>query len=228
MDLGGGYHGGQAPAVGGAHIHELDEAQGVPLLAGEGSEVQDLVLVDAALQDAVELEGREARRAGGLEPRQHPGEGQVRVAEGLEPVRTQGVEADGQAAQARRAEVGGQLRQQDAVGGEGQVLEAGHSRQHLHQQGQLPAQQGLAPGQADLGDAQAGEDPGQPGDLLEAEQGLPGQEGVVRPEGLPRHAVAAAEVAAVGDRDAQGLEGATQGVEGFHNPPSIIPCERSQ
>src|SRR5512133_4140158 len=57
--LGGGNHGLHLPAVGGAHVHELDEAQGVAALAGEGGEVEDLVVVDAALEDAVEFDGTE-------------------------------------------------------------------------------------------------------------------------------------------------------------------------
>jgi hypothetical protein len=54
-----------APAVAGAHVHVFDEAQHVAVLAREGRERQHLVLVHAALHDAVELDAFEARRARG-------------------------------------------------------------------------------------------------------------------------------------------------------------------
>jgi hypothetical protein len=61
----------------------------------------------------------------------------------------------------------------------------------------------LAAGQAQLAHAQADEHGGGPGDLLEAQQRGVGQEVVLVIEHLLGHAVAAAEVAAVGHRDAQ-------------------------
>src|SRR5205809_211059 len=67
----------------------------------------------------------------------------------------------------------------------------------------VAAHQRLAPGQADLLHAETDEDARQPRDLLEAEDGAVRQERVIGVEHLARHAVHAAEVAAVGDRDAQ-------------------------
>ena len=94
----------------------------------------------------------------------------------------------------------------------------GTASQHPHQARQLPAQEGLAAGDAELGDAEADEDPDEAGDLFKAEDGLPRQVGVVGAEHLAGHAVGAAEVAAVCDRDAEGLEGPAQDVEGCHIP----------
>ena len=62
----------------------------------------------------------------------------------------------------------------------------------------MAAQQGLAAGQPDFLHAMGDEDAGQAGDLLEAQQVLVGQELVVLVEHFLGHAVAAAEVAAVG------------------------------
>ena len=56
------------------------------------------------------------------------------------------------------------------------------------------------------------EDPGEARDLLEREQVGVRQELVVRIEDILRHAVDAAEIAAVGDRDAQVVQPATAGV----------------
>ena len=61
----------------------------------------------------------------------------------------------------------------------------------------------LAAGEADLLDALGDEDAGEAGDLLEGQDLAAGQELVVAAEDLLRHAVGAAEVAAVGDGDAQ-------------------------
>src|SRR5438876_335919 len=69
--------------------------------------------------------------------------------------------------------------------------------------GEDPPHQRLASREADLLHAQADEDARQPRDLLEAEDGAVRQERVTGVEHLARHAVHAAEVAAVGDRDAQ-------------------------
>src|SRR5690606_18843187 len=57
--------------------------------------------------------------------------------------------------------------------------------------------------EADLLDAEAGEDAREPRDFLEAEERRLRQEPVARAEYFARHAVHAAEIAAVGDGDAQ-------------------------
>src|SRR5262245_30162407 len=61
----------------------------------------------------------------------------------------------------------------------------------------------LPPGDPELLDAERGHDPHQALDLLEAEELRPGEEAVLLAVDLRRHAVGAAEVAAVGDRDAK-------------------------
>ena len=72
-------------------------------------------------------------------------------------------------------------------------------REPLHERGQIAPQQRLAAGQPDLVDAERREDVDQRLDLLEVQDVLARQPHVV----LLRHAVAAAQVAAVGDRQAQ-------------------------
>jgi hypothetical protein len=67
------------------------------------------------------------------------------------------------------------------------------------------AQQRLAAGQPDLADPDADEDPQQRVSSSKLQQLLAVEEGVVGAEHLPRHAVGAAQVAPVGDRDAQVL-----------------------
>ena len=77
------------------------------------------------------------------------------------------------------------------------------SAQHADQHLEVLAQQRLAAGQPDLAHAVRDEQRGDARDLLEGQQRRMRQEGVVLVEHFLRHAVAAAEVAAVGDRDAQ-------------------------
>src|SRR5437879_8235016 len=105
------------------------------------------------------------------------------------------------------------LRQQDAVGSQGEVLDPGIAPEHAHQSRQVLAQQGLAAGQAHLVHAELREDAGQRVDLLEREDGLARQPGVL----LLRHAVLAAQVAPVRDRNAQAAERPAEGVgDGRH------------
>ena len=75
--------------------------------------------------------------------------------------------------------------------------------EHRDEPLQVAAQQRLAAGEPHLRDALVRERCGQPRDLLEREQLGAWQERVVVAEDLLRHAVGAAEVAAVGDRDPQ-------------------------
>src|SRR5690606_7460432 len=84
--------------------------------------------------------------------------------------------------------------------------------QHSDEAVEVLAQQRLATGEPDLLDAVRHEDRRDPGDLLEAQQGRLRQERIVAPEHCLRHAIGAAEVAAVGDRDAQVVQATTETV----------------
>jgi len=94
-----------------------------------------------------------------------------------------------------------------AVGGQREIERAAvaraQARQHLDQPLDVLAKQRLAACQAHLLDAVLDEQPRQPRDLLEGQQVGVRQEAVAAVEHLLGHAVGAAEVAAVGDRDAQ-------------------------
>jgi hypothetical protein len=75
--------------------------------------------------------------------------------------------------------------------------------QHAHQPFQVLAQQRFAAGQADLFDPMLDEQPCNAGDLFERQQRIVRQVLVVLVEHFLRHTVDAAEVAAVGDGNAQ-------------------------
>jgi carboxypeptidase Q len=120
----------------------------------------------------------------------------------VELVLVERIEADRQPAQAGGAQRHGVLGEEAAVGGHRQV-EVAERGEAAHEVVQVAAQQRFAAGQADLAHAELDEEPCQPLDLLEMEQRVARQELPVRPEHPPRHAVRAAEVAAVGHRDAE-------------------------
>ena len=86
---------------------------------------------------------------------------------------------------------------------------------------EIAAQQRLASGDPQLADAELDEDPSDAFDLLEGEELAPREEAVVVPEDLLGHAVDAAEVAAVGDRDAQVAYRATECVDDSHRRESV-------
>src|SRR5690606_1396978 len=74
-------------------------------------------------------------------------------------------------------------------------------------------QQRLAPGDAQLAHAEFGEDRRHALEFLEGEQLAPGEELVSAAELLLRHAVDAAKIASIGDRDAQVVDGPRQPVD---------------
>ena len=129
-----------------------------------------------------------------------------------EHVRVERVEADGDAIEAGGLELGGVLGEQHAVGGERDVLDAGQRREIADEIGEIRAQQRLAAGDAHLLHAGAHEHARQAQDLREVEPLAGFQEAVRLVKGLARHAIRAAEIAAVHDRDAQVVDGPPQRV----------------
>ena len=81
----------------------------------------------------------------------------------------------------------------------------------------VPAHERLAAGDPHCANAELREDADDPGELLEAQELLALEKDVVPAVDLLRHAVDAAKVAPIGDRDAQRLERAAELVEqGLH------------
>jgi hypothetical protein len=142
----------------------------------------------------------QAGRQGRVDPGQHLGQvaapGQLAEQLGLE-----GVERDVDPPHAQAGQVGGVSGQLGAVGGQGQLVQRAGSqmpRQPLDQGHDPLADQRLAAGQPQLAHAQAHEGRGQPIQFLQRQDLRLRQEGHVL-----GHAIGAAQVAAVGDRDAQ-------------------------
>ena len=204
-----------APAVGRADVHELDEAQdvaGALEMPRHGLDV--LVGVTPRLTTMSTLTGVRPAFGGGVDGAEDLVDREVDVVHRTERRVVQRVEADRDAVEPRRLQGPRPLRrQQRAVGGHGDVVEAVDAGEHLDQLLEVAAQQGLAAGQAHLLDAEADEQTREARDLLEAQQLVARQEGVVAAEDLLRHAVGAAEVAAVRDRDAQVMQRPVERIE---------------
>src|SRR5690606_10748211 len=105
---------------------------------------------------------------------------------------------------------------QGAVGGQREfrsfARRGAQAGQHADQAIEVLAHERLAASEPELPDPLGHEYAGDPRDLLEGQEGGLRQEGVVPAEHLARHAVGAAEIAAIGDRNAQVAQPAAETV----------------
>ena len=169
----------------------------------------------AALHHDVDLD-REARVGSRVDPRQHARDREVDVVHRAEDLVVERVEAHGDPGEARVGERLGLLREERRIRRQRDVEVVSECREPLDQELEIAAQERLAAGDAQLPDAEVDEDARNALDLLEREQLAPGEEAVVVSEDLLRHAVDAAEVAAVGDRDPEIADRPAEGVGDGH------------
>jgi hypothetical protein len=109
------------------------------------------------------------------------------------------------------------LAQTHAIGGEAKFFQRAAlemAGEIVHQFSDAPAHQRLAPGQADMPDPAADQQTGQPVQLFQRQQVLLGQELHVL-----GHAISAAQIAAVGHRQADIIHGPAEGID--HGPLKI-------
>ena len=161
---------------------------------------QHVVVVETALDHHVHLDRREAGSRSGIDARQHAADRIVRVVHAAEEGVVECVEAHRDAIQPRLAQAPRHLAEQHAVGGQRQ-FESADCRELGDELVDILAQQRFAAGDADLLHAARLEQAGEAGDFLETQQFRSRQKGVVVAEATARHAIHAAEVAAIGDRD---------------------------
>jgi hypothetical protein len=147
----------------------------------------------------------------GVDAREHAAE-LAAPGDGAKPIGVERVERDVDAGQARARERLGQLGEQMAVRRHHDLLDACDPCEPRDELDEAPAYGRLAAGQPDLADAQASEQRDDLLELLERQQRRPRLE-VQRARELFRHAVRAAVVAAVGDRDAQVTNASRERVE---------------
>ena len=114
------------------------------------------------------------------------------------------------------ASASARAREEGSVRRERQVLDAVQRRQARDEALEPAPHERLPAGEPDLPDAERDRRADDALDLVEVQDLRARQERVVRPERLARHAVATAEVAPVGDADAQVAHRALEGVEDGH------------
>ena len=195
----------EAPAVRGADVHVLDEAERVPGAAEALGEPDDVSVVDAALDDRVHLD-RQAGGGGRVDPLEHAGDREVDVVQRREDLVVERVEADRDAVEPGAGERLRLLRAAATRSSSGRARDPGSSCRSSTRCSTLRRTSGSPPVIRTVRTPSPAKTRGDAGDLLEREQLLAVEERVVAAEDLLRHAVDAAEVAAVGDRDAQRLE----------------------
>src|SRR3989454_1097145 len=199
------------PARRTADVHVLDEADlGSDALA-ELDEVHELVIVHPANDDRVELRPREAGARHRLDALQDLGV-ILATRERGEPIGAQGVEAHRHAVEPRFLERARQLGEQHAVGRDREVAQARLGGEEADEARQVASQERLAARETDFVHPEIHEDVGERADLFEVEDLLAREPDVV----LLGHAVLAAQVASVGDRDAEVPERPTVGVVDPH------------
>ena len=167
------------------------------------SHSDDLVAIHAALEHHVDLDRRKPHRLCGSYAFQHHADRHAGIAHMAESGLAQAVQADSNTRQPGVMECPGFFAEQHAIGGQRnlyrfacRVVEFGEFLDHMLD---AAPQQRFATGQADLLHTQPGEQSGQSLDLFEAEQLGARQEGIPLVEYFARHAVGAAQIAAVGD-----------------------------
>ena len=180
-----------------------------PCFAGPGHEVVELVLVDPAQRHGIDLD----REPGSLRCRE-PFENHIEPAAAGdlgEFRRVERVDRDVDPAHAAIAQFAGIAGELAAVGRQGQLVEragAEMAAERAEEGHDVAADQRLTAGQAELLDAEPDEGAAHPVELFE------GQElGFRQKRHLFRHAIDAAEVAAVGDRYAQIGDGSSKRVD---------------
>jgi hypothetical protein len=208
-DLGGRDHLVPVPRVVGVERHLLDEAQLVAARDGPLEEIRRLVVVDAAHEHRVDLDGREPRCRGGVDAVEHAVEERPARDE-PERLGVHGVERDVDPVEPRVLERLRARGQADRVGRERDLGPVGERRAGRDDLDEVASQQRLTAREAHLPHAEvARPDAHEPLDLGELQRLPVGREG----EALGRHAVGAAQVAAVGERDAEVGRAAAEGVE---------------
>ena len=182
----------------GAERHQFDEAHLPVVLKRQPRQLDHIVVVVAARNDRVHFHGRETRGFGRLDAAPNG----LRVEEAhqsLSALRIQRVQMDVDPFQPRILERLRQFIEQQAIGRHAQIVRAVHAGNPRRDLDQVWAQGRLAPGQAELAETDGRRRTYDLFNLLWREKFFALDKG----QPVQRHAVQAAQVAAVRQRDAQ-------------------------
>src|SRR3989449_1771127 len=156
------------PARRATHVHVLDEPYFGVVGAGELDQIGQLVVVESADHDRVELEPREARLPRRRDALEYVGVPRA-LGEREHALGAQRVEAHRHPLQARGPQLGRVLQEQQAVGRDGEVTDPRVASDHRDERREIVAEQRLAAREPDLVHPRACEHAGEPLDLLEGE-----------------------------------------------------------
>ena len=165
--------------------------------------VQHRVVVHAPFDHGVDLDGVEACVLRSGDAIQHRLRAVPLAVHHAEYRRIERVEAHGEAAQPGAPQRLRLLREQVAVRREREIVDARDGVEHRDEPVEVLPNERFAAGDAHLADAKIDEQPGEARYLLVRQDRFAGEEVVALAVHLRGHAVGAAEVAAVGDGDAQ-------------------------
>ena len=205
-----------APAVAGTDIHEFDEAQNNPRVAKVPDQRDDFALIHPAFDHHIDLDRRQPDALRCRDTFEHGGYRRLRIAHALKGFLAQCIEADGQTRQPGNLQRLCLPGQEQAIGGQGDfdglVFAAAQPGQRRDQVFDAVSEQRLAAGQTNLVYAELHKNAGESHDLFEAQQLGARQKNKILAENFARHAVAAAQIAAVGNGYAQVAQGSLQGI----------------
>ena len=205
-DLLHGHGGVVLPAADG---HHFDEAHLQRHVLGQARDGGDLAVVHAPDGDAVDFHAVKAQFQGPVDAGAGVGKA-VGAGDAGKGLRRKGIQTEIDAVDARRLQCPGHGREEDAVGGQIDLLDAGHGVEGGDEVRQSVAHQRLAAGEPQAAHPQGGENTHQGRDLLIAEDVTVGHPA----DALLGHAVYAAQIAPVGDGNAQIIDGPSELV--FH------------
>ena len=142
--------------------HELDKADHYTFLAGETSELNDLVFIESAQKNTVDFDRMESGAPGGPDAGKDIIEAIGNPCDARELFRIDGIHADRHATQTGSFQRRGQIGQKVSVGGDGEIelLTVGRAQlsQIAHEVHQAMTQQGFATGNTNFFDAKLNED----------------------------------------------------------------------
>ena len=189
--------------------HEFDEADDDIFAAGQFAEALNLFVVESAEEDAVDLDRAEACGLRCPDASDYGGEAAGNAGNFLEGLLVDGVQADSDPAEAGGFERGGEIFEEMAVGGDGDVewltagcAPGGEFANHFYE---IAAEEGFAAGEADFFNAEGDE-------VADEVEVFFGFEFGVLGAYIAGTAVDAFVVAAVGDGDAEVGDGAAVAV----------------
>ncbi len=181
-----------------------------PVPRNRSIEIDDLLVIHAAHHHAIEFDALESGRFGRCDTGEYLAHFAAPAAQFAERLRIERVERHRQSMQTGIFQRLREPRQQRAIRCQRDVFDPVDAGKHAHQLRQIAAQQRLATGEPQLAHAELREDTRNARDLFKAQALVLFQEYVILRVVIFRHAVRAAEVAAINDGDAQIVQRALQ------------------